>query len=66
MPTDPVCQMSLKPENAAAKVEYIGRAYYFCSQECHHRFAANPQRYVSAWGEGPREHDDAVSHERRE
>ena len=65
MPIDPVCHMSVKPENAVAKVAYIGRVYYFCSRECHLHFAANPQWYVLVRAEGPREHDGAVSHERR-
>jgi YHS domain-containing protein len=64
MPTDPVCQMSVKPENAAAKVEYVGRVYYFCSQECHQHFTAHPRWYVSARGEGQREHGLGKGHER--
>jgi YHS domain-containing protein len=64
MPTDPVCQMSVKLENAAAKVEYIGRVYYFCSRECHQHFTANPQQYASVQGEGQREHGGGAGHER--
>ncbi len=52
MPIDPVCKMSVKPENAAVKVEYIGRVYYFCSRECHQYFTANLQHYASAPEEG--------------
>lgn len=64
MPTDPVCQMSVTPENAAAKVEYVGRAYYFCSPECHQHFTAHPQWYVSVRREGQRELGGGAGHER--
>lgn len=54
MPIDPVCKKSVKPENAAAKVEYVGRVYYFCSRECHQHFTANPQHYAPAPEKGAR------------
>lgn len=63
MLTDPVCQISLKPENAVAKVAYVGRVYYFCSRECHQRFTAHPQWYVSVRREGPRELGGGAGHE---
>jgi len=46
MQTDPVCHMQVEPERAAARVEYKGETYYFCSQGCHKTFAANPAKYV--------------------
>ncbi|MEK7816257.1 MAG: YHS domain-containing protein [Pseudomonadota bacterium] len=48
MVTDPVCKMSLAPEAAAAKVEYAGRVFYFCSLSCHAAFTANPAAYAGA------------------
>lgn len=44
--TDPVCGMEVKPENAAAKSEYNGRTYHFCSEGCKKAFDADPERYT--------------------
>ncbi|MBI2541011.1 MAG: YHS domain-containing protein, partial [Deltaproteobacteria bacterium] len=32
MPIDPVCNMTVEPENAAASTEYKGKTYYFCAE----------------------------------
>jgi Cu+-exporting ATPase len=45
---DPVCGMSVVPETAAARADYQGTTYYFCSQHCHAKFTAAPGRYSSA------------------
>ena len=42
---DLVCGMDVDPKDpevAARKVEYKGKTYYFCSDECKTKFAANP------------------------
>ena len=44
---DPVCGMTVDPENAAGKSGYGGQTYYFCSNGCKARFDADPQRYVA-------------------
>jgi YHS domain-containing protein len=44
--TDPVCGMVLQKPLAAAHVDYQGRTWYFCVEECRRQFAANPERYV--------------------
>ncbi|HLD14724.1 MAG TPA: YHS domain-containing protein [Burkholderiales bacterium] len=46
MTTDPVCKMQIEEKQAAAKTEYQGATYYFCSASCHHTFAAQPEKYV--------------------
>lgn len=46
MATDPVCRMNVEPAKAAAKAEYAGQTYYFCSESCHKVFTANPQKYA--------------------
>lgn len=46
MSIDPVCKMSVDPAKAAAKEEYAGQTYYFCSESCHRSFTADPQRYA--------------------
>ena len=43
---DPVCNMEVDERSAAARSEYNGQAYYFCSQNCKNRFDQNPQQYV--------------------
>jgi YHS domain-containing protein len=44
--TDPVCGMRLSRNHAAAIATYIGREYFFCSQDCHDRFVREPTAYV--------------------
>jgi Cu+-exporting ATPase len=43
---DLVCGMTVNPERAAAKYEYKGEEYFFCSQHCQRKFALNPENYV--------------------
>ena len=59
MVTDPVCNMSIEPNQAAAKIEYQGNTYYFCSHGCHKAFTAAPENYV-AKRETPKSRDDAA------
>src|SRR3970282_1714500 len=46
MPIDPVCNMTVEPENAAASTEYKGKTYYFCAELCRDRFVGAPEQYV--------------------
>ena len=46
MTIDPVCKMTVQPDKAAARVDYGGQTYYFCSEVCHQAFTADPQKYV--------------------
>ena len=43
---DPVCGMEVAGETAAAKREYKGQTFYFCSAGCAKRFDADPAQYV--------------------
>jgi Cu+-exporting ATPase len=45
---DPVCGMDIDPASAAGSEEYEGATYYFCSQGCHERFRAEPEKYAGA------------------
>ena len=45
--TDPVCQMTVEEEQAAASYQHDGREYYFCAQGCRDRFAENPERFLN-------------------
>lgn len=44
--TDPVCGMAVNRNWAAAQMEYEGRTYYFCLEECRRRFAEAPRRFA--------------------
>jgi len=45
--TDPVCQMTVEEEQAAATYQHDGRNYYFCAQGCRDRFAENPEKFLN-------------------
>ncbi len=44
---DPVCGMTISPQNAVT-VHYQGQTYYFCSQMCRMMFEREPAKYVAA------------------
>lgn len=48
MVIDPVCRMTINPAAAAAREVFEGKAEYFCSEGCRHRFLANPAAYAAA------------------
>jgi len=43
---DPVCGMSIAPEDAVGHVEHGGHTYYFCSQSCLEQFREDPDRFL--------------------
>ena len=43
---DPVCGMTVLPERAAGRFEYLGTTYYFCNPSCLDRFRANPKNFL--------------------
>ena len=43
---DPVCGMSVDPHTAKHRAEHRGHVYYFCSNGCRTKFAADPQKYL--------------------
>ena len=43
---DPVCDMDVDEQQAAATVEYQGKTYYFCSPGCKKAFEKERQKYV--------------------
>jgi P-type Cu+ transporter len=47
---DPVCGMSVNPQQASAKEAHDGKTYYFCSRHCAERFRADPERYLAKQG----------------
>jgi Cu+-exporting ATPase len=44
--TDPVCRTEVTEGQEAARREYDGAAYYFCSKACARKFQQNPESYV--------------------
>jgi P-type Cu+ transporter len=49
---DPVCGMTVT-EQSPHRHGYEGRTYFFCSEKCRARFAADPARYVAPAAEAP-------------
>lgn len=49
--TDPVCEMTFRPEKAATSTLFDGRIYYFCSQACHRQFMEDPGKYTAPPGQ---------------
>jgi P-type Cu+ transporter len=47
MAKDPVCGMQLAEASAAAKTDYKGKTYYFCSAACQAAFDKNPEKYAA-------------------
>ncbi len=45
---DPVCKMLVRPDTAAAKFDHDGTTYFFCAVGCKERFAADPDKFLSA------------------
>ncbi|HLH05945.1 MAG TPA: heavy metal translocating P-type ATPase [Terriglobales bacterium] len=43
---DPVCGMTVNPENSAAYLEHRGKKYYFCCQGCAAKFQSDPEKYL--------------------
>jgi Cu+-exporting ATPase len=59
MERDPVCGMTVDPEEAKAKVEHGGKSYYFCSAGCGKRFEQGPEQFLATASPA------AVSHRRQ-
>ena len=59
---DPVCGMMVDPQKPAAKHEYKGKTYYFCSARCAERFQNEPERFLVAPGKAGMEHSMGAAH----
>jgi P-type Cu+ transporter len=44
---DPVCGMTVEPEDAAGSFDYRGKTYYFCNPSCLERFRADPEEFLA-------------------
>ena len=47
MARDPVCNMDVVENEAAATSEYKGKIYYFCAKSCKEKFDKNPDKYIT-------------------
>lgn len=45
---DPVCGMTVAPEQAADIIKHQGKTYYFCSLNCSEKFRSKPDNYLQA------------------
>ncbi len=43
---DPVCKMEVMEGQEAARREYDGATYFFCSKACARKFQQNPESYI--------------------
>ena len=43
---DPVCSMTISPDDAVGHVDYKGQTYYFCNQRCLEQFRATPEAFL--------------------
>ncbi len=50
---DPVCGMTVDPQNASGEYEYKGITYFFCSVGCVNKFRADPNRFLNALTAAP-------------
>ena len=53
---DPVCSMEVDTEHAAARSDYNGKTYYFCSTGCKKDFDKDPERYLRTFQDKPTTH----------
>jgi Cu+-exporting ATPase len=53
---DPVCGMTVVPEQAAGQVGHGGQTFYFCSKGCAAKFEKEPQKYLAAKDKTIEEH----------
>lgn len=47
MTTDPVCGMRVNEQDAAGRLSYQGKDYFFCSDNCLQQFKATPAWFMS-------------------
>src|SRR5262245_51887759 len=46
--TDPVCGMTIAPEDAVGHFDYRGQTYYFWNESCLEQFRKNPAAFLGA------------------
>jgi Cu+-exporting ATPase len=56
---DPVCGMTIAPEDATGHVHHRGTTYYFCNPSCQGKFEAHPEHYAGGHESAPAVPGDA-------
>ena len=46
MAKDPVCNMTVDEQKAAATSSYKGMTYYFCAKICKEKFDKDPEKFI--------------------
>ena len=44
---DPVCGMTITPEDSVGHVEHQGQTYYFCNESCLEQFRDDPEQFLN-------------------
>ncbi len=47
MVKDPVCNMNIDENKAAATSVYKGKTYYFCAKVCKEKFDKEPEKFIT-------------------
>jgi Cu+-exporting ATPase len=63
---DPVCNMDVSPDDAAASYEYAGETYYFCSEKCRDQFQSDPKAVLEKRKKKQEEKKKAPGNDERE
>jgi P-type Cu+ transporter len=50
---DPVCGMTISPDDAVGHVDYKGQTYYFCNESCVEQFSADPEAFLNPRPQAP-------------
>lgn len=43
---DPVCHMTVNPQESAIFIDHDGERYYFCAESCKQKFLDDPIKYI--------------------
>src|SRR5262245_55993126 len=43
---DPVCGMTISPQDAVGSIQHKGQTYYFCNESCLVQFRDDPERFL--------------------
>jgi YHS domain-containing protein len=54
---DPVCGMTVSPQQAKAASVHRGTTYYFCSASCRDKFEQAPEKYLGAGAQAAPQHE---------
>ena len=51
---DPVCGMTISPDDAVGHLDHRGQTYYFCNESCLEQFRDDPDRFLNPDARQPR------------